>query len=368
MTSDLSFTGERFLPGCSGEIAYEHWHRYAFARLFTAGKRVLDAASGEGYGTALLAQSADAAFGLDIDFRTVAHATAAYRSIDRACFVTGSCDELPFADSSFDVVVSFETVEHLAAADQPRMVSEFARVLKTDGVLVFSSPNKAVYSDERQFSNEFHIHELYREGLEELLAPHFPAQQWWRQRVGFLSGIWRESDGQTAEAWLGDRDAVHPYVGPEAMYFLVVAAKAVAALPRDNRRLSVFADRDDSEMARAQHHARETLRLDALLKSRDESLNARSAHISHLESLLAEHQRVVVQRDADVMALEVVRVQQQQELARCAAATTRLQTRIAEAEAALTAQERIIAYRQSGRWWLELPWLRLRRWWADMRA
>src|SRR5881398_248479 len=109
MASDITFTGERFVPGCAGEIAYEHWHRYAFARRFTAGKRVLDAASGEGYGTALLARSADTACGLDIDYPTVAHATAAYRSIDRACFVTGSCGELPFADSSFDVVVSFET-------------------------------------------------------------------------------------------------------------------------------------------------------------------------------------------------------------------------------------------------------------------
>ena len=48
------FTGERFMPGCSGEIAYEHWHRYAFARRFVGGKRVLDAACGEGYGSALL--------------------------------------------------------------------------------------------------------------------------------------------------------------------------------------------------------------------------------------------------------------------------------------------------------------------------
>jgi len=49
------FTGERFLPGVAGEIAYEHCHRYAFARRFVTGARVLDAACGEGYGAALLA-------------------------------------------------------------------------------------------------------------------------------------------------------------------------------------------------------------------------------------------------------------------------------------------------------------------------
>ena len=48
MASDLTFTGERFLPACAGEIAYEHWHRYAFARQYAEGKRVLDAACGEG--------------------------------------------------------------------------------------------------------------------------------------------------------------------------------------------------------------------------------------------------------------------------------------------------------------------------------
>ena len=61
-TSAGEFTGERFLPSCSGEIAYEHWHRYAFARRFVQGKRVLDAACGEGYGTALLGAFAKSVF------------------------------------------------------------------------------------------------------------------------------------------------------------------------------------------------------------------------------------------------------------------------------------------------------------------
>ena len=55
MNASEHFTGERFLPGVPGEIAYEHCHRYAFARRFVAGARVLDAACGEGYGAALLA-------------------------------------------------------------------------------------------------------------------------------------------------------------------------------------------------------------------------------------------------------------------------------------------------------------------------
>ena len=76
--ADITFTGERFVPGCAGEIAYEHWHRYAFARQFVAGKRVLDAACGEGYGSALLASVAASVVGVDIDAPAVAHAAERY--------------------------------------------------------------------------------------------------------------------------------------------------------------------------------------------------------------------------------------------------------------------------------------------------
>jgi SAM-dependent methyltransferase len=365
MTNDLSFTGERFLPECSGEIAYEHWHRYAFARRFVGGKHVLDAACGEGYGTALLSRSAECAWGLDIDCTAVAHATASYGQDPRARFIAGSCAELPFADASFDVVVSFETVEHLEQADQTHMIAEFARVLRPEGVLVISSPNKALYSDARNFQNEFHLHELYRDDLHALLTPRFPVLRWWRQRLAYLSGLWgEEAAGTSAEAWLGDGDAVRPYEGPDAMYFVVIAAKSAAALPADDRRVSLFLDSEETEMARAEHHARETLRLDALLKDRDVALAQRSAHVLHLESLLLEHQRVVAQRDADLAARDAAALERERELARSSAAAAKLQAHLAEVEsqskrmsAALAAQERIIEYRQTGRWWLELPWL-----------
>ena len=59
--SNLPFTGERFTPECVREMWYEHYHRYAFARALVAGKSVADIACGEGYGAALLAQSASSA-------------------------------------------------------------------------------------------------------------------------------------------------------------------------------------------------------------------------------------------------------------------------------------------------------------------
>lgn len=368
MASELSFTGERFLPGCVGEIAYEHWHRYAFARRFVAGKRVLDAACGEGYGTSLLAAVAASAVGVDIDAATIAHAGAHYGSGPRIRFVEGSCTRLPLPDAAFDVVASFETIEHLDAADQPKMLAEFARVLKPDGLLVLSSPNKRLYSDARGYVNEFHRHELYRDALSELLAPTFPAQRWHHQRLSFWSGIWAEGGGDGAEAWRGDAAGVASYPAPEGMYFIVVAARAAAALAPAAPAISLFTDATDSELKRSEENSREVLRLDALLKEREAVLARLAEHIGHLESLVA-------QRDAE---LNANRAEHEAQLAQRAKAIGALEKRVAELiatlraeqarlEAALAAQERIIAYRQSVRWWLRLPWIRVKLWLGHFR-
>lgn len=362
--TELSFTGERFMPGCSGEIAYEHWHRYAFARRFCAGTRVLDAACGEGYGTSLLSEVATSAVGVDIDAVTIARAIGRYGHLERVRFIEGACTHLPLPDASFDVVVSFETVEHLDASDQPKMLEEFARVLKPDGMLVISSPNKRLYSDERAYVNEFHRHELHRDGLAALLARDFPAQRWHHQRLGFWSGIWAEDDGDRAEAWRGDSKSVTPCPPPEGMYFIVVAARSQMALPQAVPRISLFTDVEDSERRRAEANAHEVLRLDALLVESNVALQRQTERVQQLEHAIAElnaarveHETQLVQRAKAIHALEA-RVQE-------LVATVRSEQ--GRLEAALAAQERIIAYRQSFRWWVRLPWIRVRLWLARGR-
>ena len=113
----LTFTGERFTPEVRGAIWYEHWHRYASSRRSSRGRRVLDAACGEGYGSFLLARTAAQRdrrrHRAPTRSRTRAHryARAEPRVRRRA-----RSPQLPLADASVDVVVSFETIEHLAAA------------------------------------------------------------------------------------------------------------------------------------------------------------------------------------------------------------------------------------------------------------
>jgi len=254
----MAFTGERFTPECVREIWYEHWHRYAFAQRFAAGKRVLDAACGEGYGTAMLAGVAAQVVGVDIDAASVEHARARYAQRANLEYRQADVTKLPFDDRSFDIVVSFETLEHLAAQEQ--LLREFSRVLVDDGVLVLSSPDKRTYSDLAGFRNEFHVRELYRDELLALLAPHFPAIRLFGQKLLFQSAIWAlDRDVSTCESFTAGDDAIAPACVPgyEPLYFIAVCSRA--PLPVDPPALSLFGDREESVYAHYNHEIRKNM-------------------------------------------------------------------------------------------------------------
>src|SRR5438046_4599704 len=138
-TMSMEFTGERFVPSEIGPIKYEHVHRYAVALNFALGKSVLDIASGEGYGAALLAQVAQSVTGVDIDPESVNYSKHRYY-LPNLTFLVGSCDSIPLPDAAVDIVTSFETIEH---HDQhENMMLEIKRVLKPNGYLIISSPNR----------------------------------------------------------------------------------------------------------------------------------------------------------------------------------------------------------------------------------
>jgi SAM-dependent methyltransferase len=354
MSADLEFTGERYVPGTAGEIAHEHWHRYAFARAFVAGRRVVDVACGEGYGSVVLADAASHVTGIDIDAATLAHARTAYANRGNVAFVEGSAASLPLPDDSVDVAVSFETIEHLDAADQPRMLAEFARVLKGDGMLLLSSPNRPEYSDARGYANPFHRHELDRDELARLLGPHFPAQRWYRQRRYLGSALWCEEPSVSYEASVGDATMARPAEPPAAMYFVVMAARTTAALPTPFHSLSLFTDSDDRELERIDGEAREVLRLDALLKTRDAELRDQIRHSNELQAMVTHRDHIISERAAADEALQA-------QLRAAITERDRLAGQVA-------AQERIMTYRESVRWWCTLPLLRARRLWNRMRA
>jgi ubiquinone/menaquinone biosynthesis C-methylase UbiE len=122
-----------------GQIEIEHFHRYFLARDLCRGKVVLDIASGEGYGSALLSQVARSVIGVEFSSDVVAHASAAYARPNLR-FVVGDARAIPLQTASVDIVESFETIEHIY--EQEDFLSEARRVLRPGGILVMSTPKR----------------------------------------------------------------------------------------------------------------------------------------------------------------------------------------------------------------------------------
>ncbi|MBL7749096.1 MAG: class I SAM-dependent methyltransferase, partial [Chitinophagaceae bacterium] len=165
MSNNANWTGERLETFVFNESTIEHLHRYAIACGLAAGKTVLDIACGEGYGSYLLAAKAASVTGMDIDNTTIKKATQKYPK-ENLRFTQATAEKIPAADAQFDMVVSFETLEHLE--DHDTMIKEIKRVLKPGGLLVISTPDKKNYSDKRNYKNPFHLKELYRNEFEAL--------------------------------------------------------------------------------------------------------------------------------------------------------------------------------------------------------
>lgn len=188
----LEWTGERFLPwreGVGGH--YEHLHRYAFACQFARGKKVLDLATGEGYGAYMLSQEADYVCGIDIDEQTIRHASGRYLK-DNLEFIRGSMLEVPVdGEKKFDLITCFEGIEHIS--EHERFLSEVKRLLKDDGLFIGSTPNKLVYNDEPGFHNPFHQKELYFDEFRTLFNRYFKSIHFLGQRVYAGSNLWNLS-------------------------------------------------------------------------------------------------------------------------------------------------------------------------------
>jgi SAM-dependent methyltransferase len=279
-TSALDFTGERFTPECVREISYEHWHRYAFARRFAAGKRVLDAACGEGYGSSLLATVATSVVGVDVDATTIDHAWQRYGRGGNVEFRRADATDLPFEAGSFDVVVSFETLEHLAR--QEELIAGFVRILGGNGLLVISTPDRHAYSDVTGFRNEHHVRELYRDEFVALLERHFAHVRLYGQKLAFRSALWPLDPGdagdcETLIAGLDGAVAAEPFASP--MYFVALCSNA-APLP-DAPALSLYGDRDESVYAHYTAEIRKNMQAGARIAELEAELGAlRSQHDS----------------------------------------------------------------------------------------
>src|SRR6266542_2724456 len=176
----LEWTGERLVTSVENDyFTFEHLHRYALAREISRDKIVLDIACGEGYGSLVMSEAANYVYGVDVDGTSVQHAKNKYeKSKKNICFKTGSTSDIPLENYSVDVVVSFETIEHHDAHEQ--MMKEIKRVLKPNGTLIISSPDKDYY-DQIVPNNPFHVKELRFPELRNLLGSFFKYCKYYQQ-------------------------------------------------------------------------------------------------------------------------------------------------------------------------------------------
>jgi SAM-dependent methyltransferase len=151
-----------------------HLNRYALARPFCEGKIVLDVACGEGYGSYLLKMwGAKQIEAVDIDSEAIEKASIMF-SNENINYMCQNAEKLPYADNSFDLIVSLETIEHLDNPD--KFLLELRRVIKPDGTIILSCPNDPYYYDRANTSNPFHKQKYnffeFKEFVEQYLGSH----------------------------------------------------------------------------------------------------------------------------------------------------------------------------------------------------
>jgi ubiquinone/menaquinone biosynthesis C-methylase UbiE len=229
--SMLKWTGERLVTEISNEDTIYHLHRYAISMDYISGKIVVDIASGEGYGSNLMAKNAKHVYGVDISEEAIMFASEKYKETPNLNFIVGSVEKIPLDDHIADVIVSFETLEHTDKHNE--MMSEIKRVLRPGGILLVSSPDKEFYTDKFNRINPYHTKELYFNEFKALLNKYFKTSFFYHQT--FLTGsfiIKENYKGNSMTEYSGD--------------YLNISAKKVLDFPLFN--ISISSDGSFEEL------------------------------------------------------------------------------------------------------------------------
>lgn len=318
-------------------IRAEHAHRYRWAAALSRG-RVLDAACGVGYGAEIVCAEARVKTytGLDQSDEALKTATRDFAASNRT-FVQGDVYSLPFADGSFDTVISLETLEHL---DRPEVaMAEFKRVLAPGGVLLGSVPSK-VFEDacrDAYGPNPFHQCEFDDERLRGLISSAFAhSEQWdcWLQIMSVLSPRAREG----REGWHVDPAAP----GMRRLGSILFAASESREALAHVEELSA---RTLYPATSVVEHERKTITWrDRSIRAQERTIEERTEHIKRLEHKLSS------KSTEDAAAREVSRVtisKLEDRIKDFAAANARQTQMIDERVALIKKQDDLVAQRDA---------------------
>lgn len=232
--NELKFTGERLTGENTGWIRAEHLHRYLLAKEYASLKKVLDIACGEGYGSVLLSEVATHVTGMDKDNEVIRYASKKYKR-DNIEFKQGVIENTGFEDHSFDLVISFETIEHVE--HHYAVFKEIKRILKPGGILMMSTPDKDLYNLNRTSPNRFHVNELNFVQYKTLLENHFEYNAYLFQQAISASFIY-SLDYRRFIQYSGNFEQITRSQNPEYTYMISISSMTQIQIPEH----SVFAD------------------------------------------------------------------------------------------------------------------------------
>lgn len=172
------------------------YHRYLALQKFCFDKVVVDMACGTGYGSNLLSINAKKVFGFDIDTETIEKCKMKYNR-PNIFFSTSTVSKINLKDKSVDVFISCETIEHVVAEEQKKFISEIKRILKKNGTVIVTTPNKE-RTDMFDVKNPYHLRELYPNDLIDLIKKEFEFFKLFYMDINMVSCIF-DSDIQAIE-------------------------------------------------------------------------------------------------------------------------------------------------------------------------
>jgi SAM-dependent methyltransferase len=305
--TSLAWTGERLVTSQDDAIEAEHYHRYFLARELCRGKAVLDVASGEGYGSAFLAQTANSVVGVEIDPASVEHASQEYRAANLR-FAVGDAARLPLEDHSVDVVVSFETIEHLS--DQAAFFAEVKRVLRPSGFFIASTPDMEVYSALGTESNPYHVREMTSTEFRGILGRAFRHVSIIRQRSITGSVILADEMGAKAgNPWVFEQRDARAYEADRrllrAPFLLAIASDG--AMPLLSFSLYIQSANIGNDVAEVKAELQRLRDLEERVREQEPAINDMKAAVASARVEVDGYKRVndALERNLDAVKQEL---------------------------------------------------------------